>query len=96
MLLAEIEIRHSRAVAPTRRVALGPYWLPTEPSPWETARWLSADDPAKLEAFIADHRSAIAEDRDGSPVYMARDAWELNYTSQRHADIRFTATRERT
>lgn len=33
MLLAEIEIRHSRAVAPTRRVALGPHWLPTEPSP---------------------------------------------------------------
>lgn len=33
MLLAEIEIRHSRAVAPTRRVALGPYWLPTEPAP---------------------------------------------------------------
>ena len=33
MLLAEIEIRHSRAIAPTRRVALGPYWLPTEPSP---------------------------------------------------------------
>ena len=32
MLLAEIEIRHSRAVAPTRRVALGPFWLPTEPS----------------------------------------------------------------
>ncbi len=67
-----------------------------EPSPWETARWLAADDPAKLEAFIADHRSAIAEDRDGSPVYMARDAWELNYTSQRNPDIRFTATRERT
>lgn len=67
-----------------------------EPSPWETARWLSADDPAKLEAFMADHRSALAEDRDGSPVYMARDAWELNYTSQRNPDIRFTATRERT
>jgi len=33
MLLAELEIRHSRAVAPTRRVALGPHWLPTEPSP---------------------------------------------------------------
>ena len=33
MLLAEIEIRHSRAVAPTRRIALGPFWLPTEPSP---------------------------------------------------------------
>ena len=33
MLLAELEIRHSRAVAPTRRVALGQLWLPTEPPP---------------------------------------------------------------
>src|SRR5947208_9103946 len=33
MLLAEIEIRHSRAVAPTRRVALGTQWLPTDPLP---------------------------------------------------------------
>ncbi|MDQ1428436.1 MAG: hypothetical protein QOK39_1912 [Acidimicrobiaceae bacterium] len=33
MLLAELEIRHSRAIAPTRRVALGELWLPTEPAP---------------------------------------------------------------
>ncbi|MDQ1366158.1 MAG: hypothetical protein QOE57_2200, partial [Acidimicrobiaceae bacterium] len=33
MLLAELEIRHSRAIAPTRRVALGDLWLPTEPAP---------------------------------------------------------------
>ncbi len=33
MLLAELEVRHSRAVAPTRRVALGQLWLPTEPAP---------------------------------------------------------------
>jgi hypothetical protein len=33
MLLAELEVRHSRAVVPTRRVALGPHWLPTEPAP---------------------------------------------------------------
>lgn len=33
MLLAEVEIRHSRAVAPTRRVALGQVWLPTDPAP---------------------------------------------------------------
>jgi peptide chain release factor 3 len=66
-----------------------------EPSPWETARWLSADDEAVLKRFVEEHRSAIAEDRDGAPVYLARDAWELNYTSQRSPDIRFTATRER-
>ena len=33
MLLAELEIRHSRAVAPTRRVALGELFLPCEPPP---------------------------------------------------------------
>jgi hypothetical protein len=33
VLLAELEVRHSRAVAPTRRVALGHIWLPTEPAP---------------------------------------------------------------
>jgi hypothetical protein len=33
VLLAELEIRHSRAVAPTRRVALGDLWLPTDPPP---------------------------------------------------------------
>jgi hypothetical protein len=33
MLLAELEIRHTRAVAPTRRVALGTQWLPTDPAP---------------------------------------------------------------
>lgn len=33
MLLAELEIRHSRPVAPTRRVALGLTVLPTDPLP---------------------------------------------------------------
>jgi hypothetical protein len=33
VLLAELEIRHSRAIAPTRRVALGDLWLPTDPPP---------------------------------------------------------------
>jgi hypothetical protein len=33
VLLAELEVRHSRAIAPTRRVALGELWLPIEPAP---------------------------------------------------------------
>lgn len=33
VLLAELEIRHSRAYAPTRRVAHGELWLPTDPAP---------------------------------------------------------------
>ena len=33
MLLAELEVRHSRAIAPTRRIALGELYLPTDPAP---------------------------------------------------------------
>jgi hypothetical protein len=33
VLLAELEIRHSRPIAPTRRVALGDLWLPCDPAP---------------------------------------------------------------
>lgn len=33
VLLAEIEVRHSRSVAPTRRVALGELFLPIDPAP---------------------------------------------------------------
>jgi hypothetical protein len=33
VILAELEVRHSRPIAPTRRVALGDMYLPTEPAP---------------------------------------------------------------
>jgi hypothetical protein len=33
VILAELEVRHSRAVAPTRRVALGELYLPVDPPP---------------------------------------------------------------
>ncbi len=66
-----------------------------EASPWDTARWIACDDAAKLKSFQSEHRGASATDRDGAPVFMAKDMWELGYVSQRNADIRFTATKER-
>ncbi|MBK6414816.1 peptide chain release factor 3 [Sphingopyxis sp.] len=66
-----------------------------EQSPWETARWIASDDPAKLKAFQSEHRGASATDRDGAPVFMAKDGWEVGYITQRNPDIRFTATKER-
>ncbi|HWH17912.1 MAG TPA: EF-Tu/IF-2/RF-3 family GTPase, partial [Allosphingosinicella sp.] len=66
-----------------------------EPSPWETARWIASDSEADLKAFIGTHRSAVATDRDGAPVFMAKDLWELNYHEGRNPTIRFTATKER-
>jgi peptide chain release factor 3 len=66
-----------------------------EASPWETARWVNADDEADLKAFVELNRSSLAEDRDGAPVFLARDQWEVNYTAERNKAIRFSATRER-
>jgi len=66
-----------------------------EPSPWDTARWIAADEEAVLKAFIATHRGAVATDRDGAPVFLAKDLWELNFHESRNPAIRFSATKER-
>jgi len=62
---------------------------------FETARWVTSDDPAELRTFLDAHQGNLAEDRDGSPVFMAKSAWELRYSAERFPKIRFTATRER-
>ena len=65
-----------------------------EPAPFAEARWLSADAPG-LEAFVATHRSAMAQDIDGSPVFLAKSAWEIGYVAERYPDVAFERTRER-
>ncbi|HQU01030.1 MAG TPA: peptide chain release factor 3, partial [Acetobacteraceae bacterium] len=60
-----------------------------------TARWITSDDPAKLKIFIEGNQGAMAEDRDGAPVFLARNPWELNYIAEKSPDIRFQTTRER-
>jgi peptide chain release factor 3 len=66
-----------------------------EPAPFETARWISADSKADLEAFMAANRGGMSEDRDGAPVFLARNAWELGYVAERSPAIRFADIRER-
>ncbi|MBL8675669.1 MAG: peptide chain release factor 3 [Rhodospirillales bacterium] len=66
-----------------------------EQAPFETARWISADSKADLDAFMNVQKAAIGEDRDGAPVYLARNAWELNTVRERFPAIRFAETRER-
>ena len=65
-----------------------------EASPWDTARWI-AGDAKDLDAFASIHRGALAEDRDGALVFMAKDGWELNYVRERNPALRFSATKER-
>ncbi len=59
-----------------------------------TARWLEADDPRLLKKFIDKNPSAIADDHDGTPVFLARNAWHLDNAGEEWPDIRFLKTLE--
>ena len=65
-----------------------------EPSPYDTARWISANE-ADTEKFVAANRGQMAEDRDGAPVFLAKSAWELGYVSGKFPNVKFAKTRER-
>ena len=66
-----------------------------EQAPFDTARWLTADDAADLKAFADLNRTAMARDRDGNPVFLAKSAWEVGYVQDRYPKVHFAATRER-
>jgi peptide chain release factor 3 len=72
------------------------YSLPVEfdVCEFETARWVSADDPKALEAFVAANGSGIAEDLDGDLVFLARNAFYLGYISERAPDIKFADVKD--
>ena len=65
-----------------------------EASPYETARWLDgrAEDVAK---FRDANKGQMAEDRDGAPVFLAKNAWELGYIGDKFPNVKFLKTRER-
>jgi len=61
-----------------------------------TARWLEAEDGSNLKRFLDDNRTAIADDHDGAPVFLARNAWHLNHAQENWPTIDFQATKEAT
>jgi peptide chain release factor 3 len=66
-----------------------------EQAPAEIARWISADDPAKLQKFVDAHRGDVATDRDGALVFLAESQWMLKYKGEKFPDVKFSALRER-
>ena len=66
-----------------------------EAPPYQTARWLSCDDPAKIEDFSAKNRNTMAEDIDGDPVYLAKSSWDVGYAQEKNPGIRFLKAKER-
>lgn len=66
-----------------------------EQSPYQAARWVSADNRADLEAFIEKSSSQMAEDVDGAPVFLGKSAWEIGYVQDKNPKIRFSDVKER-
>jgi peptide chain release factor 3 len=66
-----------------------------ETSPYQAARWVSAEIRADLEAFIEKSASQMAEDVDNAPVYLGKTAWEIGYVQDKNPKIRFSDTKER-
>ncbi|HYM01994.1 MAG TPA: peptide chain release factor 3 [Stellaceae bacterium] len=64
-----------------------------EPAPYEGARWIEGEE-AEVKRFIEANRSAVAEDHDRAPVYLARNSWDLNTTTREWPALRFRTTRE--
>jgi hypothetical protein len=57
---------------------------------FETARWVTSADPVELKKFLDANQGNLADDRDGSPVFMAKSAWELRYVAERFPKVSFT------
>jgi len=72
------------------------YALPVdfEISEFQLARWISSDDPKKLEAFIAANGSGVADDVDGDQVFLARNQFYLDYTGERAEGIVFSSVKD--
>ncbi|MBI3700745.1 MAG: peptide chain release factor 3 [Afipia sp.] len=72
------------------------YQLPVdfEISEFQLARWISADNPKTLDAFIAANGSGVADDVDGDPVFLAKNEFYLGYTKERSEGIVFSNVKD--
>ncbi len=66
---------------------------------WDTpefqfARWIAADDSKTLDRFVTEYHSSIAEDFDGDLVFLARNAFNLEYTGDHNKGISFSDVKD--
>ena len=66
-----------------------------EPAPYNVARWIASDDPAKLKEFLEKNKSSVGKDLDGAPVFLGKNTWDVGYVQEKNPGIRFTKTKER-
>ncbi|WP_243370528.1 peptide chain release factor 3 [Microvirga solisilvae] len=72
------------------------YGLPIdyEPTRFSICRWITSDDPRELDKFIESHLSSMARDLDDAPVFMAANAFNLQYEVDRYKAIQFSDVKD--
>lgn len=65
-----------------------------EPSTLHTAQWVEAQDVHQMKKFFDANRANMAEDHNGSPVFLARNAWKLDRVREEWPDVKFLKTKE--
>jgi peptide chain release factor 3 len=66
-------------------------WSPAE---YQLARWIAAEDSKTIDQFAAKYSSSMAEDGDGDLVFLARSAFDLDYTGQNNPGISFSDVKD--
>ncbi len=59
-----------------------------ESTPYSLARWVDGDKAA-LAGFVATNRSAMADDMDGAPVFLASSTFMMRRTAEMNAGLHF-------
>ncbi len=60
-----------------------------EASPYALARWVSSADRTALQKFIAENRSAMADDVDGDPVFLATSPFMMRRAAEQAPALAF-------
>lgn len=64
------------------------------PLPYTAARWISADKPEDLKAFMNEQSRNICMDSHQNPTLLLDHEWRIRYHQERHPGIRFLSTSE--
>lgn len=61
---------------------------------FQFARWIAADGRKTIDRFAKSYPSSVAEDFDGDLVFLARTAFDLEYTGEHNGDIVFSDVKD--
>ncbi|MFK7826915.1 MAG: peptide chain release factor 3 [Oligoflexales bacterium] len=65
-----------------------------KPLPYTAARWITAEDPTKLETLKKEQANNICLDIHGNPTLFLDHDWRLKFHQERHPEVEFHTTSE--